>query len=97
MLEVSGDRVVIGIGNTVTAAVHADNLAKAGVSAPTVAIRAGDKVRVKQGAKDYTGNSLASFVYQTVYTVQELSGKRAVIGLNGAVTAAISTDNLYRV
>ena len=84
-------------GNTVTAAVHADNLAKAGVSAPTVAIRAGDKVRVKQGAKDYTGNSLASFVYQTVYTVQELSGKRAVIGLNGAVTAAISTDNLYRV
>lgn len=96
VLEVSGNRVVIGIGSTVTAAVHANNLAKVGASAPAVAIKVGDKVRVKQGAKDYTGNSLASFVYQTVYTVQEVSGKRAVIGLNGAVTAAISTDNLYK-
>lgn len=96
VLEVSGNRVVIGIGSTVTAAVHADNLAKVGASVPAAAIKVGDKVRVKQGAKDYTGNSLASFVYQTVYTVQELSGKRAVIGLNGAVTAAISTDNLYK-
>lgn len=96
VLEVSGNRVVIGIGSTVTAAVHADNLAKAGASVPAAAIKVGDKVRVKQGAKDYTGNSLASFVYQTVYTVQEVSGKRAVIGLNGAVTAAISTDDLYK-
>lgn len=96
VIQVSGSRVVIGIGKTVTAAVHAANLAKVGASAPTAAIKAGDKVRVKQGAKDYSGNSLASFVYQTVYTVQELSGKRAVIGLNGAVTAAISTDNLYK-
>lgn len=96
VIQVSGNRVVIGIGKTVTAAVHADNLAKVGASAPTAAIKAGDKVRVKQGAKDYSGNSLASFVYQTVYTVQELSGKRAVIGLNGAVTAAISVDNLYK-
>ena len=96
VLEVSGDRVVIGIGNTVTAAVHADNLAKAGMSASAAAIKVGDKVRVKQGAKDYNSNSLASFVYQTVYTVLEVSGKRAVIGLNGAVTAAISTDNLYK-
>lgn len=96
VIQVSGARVVIGIGSTVTAAVHQDNLAKAGTSAPAVTIKAGDKVRVKQGAKDYEGKGLASFVYQTVYTVQELSGKRAVIGLNGAVTAAVNTDNLYK-
>lgn len=96
VIQVSGTRVVIGIGSTVTAAVHQDNLAKAGTSAPAVTIKVGDKVRVKQGAKDYNGNSLASFVYQTVYTVQELSGKRAVIGLNGVVTAAVNTDNLYK-
>ena len=96
VLEAAGDRVVIGIGNTVTAAVHAANLAKVGASAPGAVIKVGDKVRVKQGAKDYSGNSLASFVYQTTYTVQEVSGKRAVIGLNGAVTAAVSADNLYK-
>ncbi len=97
VLEVSGDRVVIGIGNTVTAAVHADNLAKAGTSVPAAAIKVGDKVRVKQGAKDYNGNSLASFVYQTVYTVQEVSGNYVVIGLNGAVTAGMDASSLYQV
>ena len=97
VIEVAGDRVVIGIGSTVTAAVHANNLAKVGSTAQAVAIKVGDQVRVKSGAKDYTGGSLASFVYQTTYTVQELSGKRAVIGVNGAVTAAVNTDNLYKV
>lgn len=56
----------------------------------------GDKVKVKSGAKDYNGKSLASFVYSTTYTIISISGNRAVIGINGAVTAAVHKDNLVK-
>ena len=49
----------------------------------------GDKVKVKPGAKTYTGGKLASFVYQTIYDVLEVSGDRIVIGIKGYVTTAI--------
>ena len=55
----------------------------------------GAKVRVKQGAKDYNGGSLASFVYSTEYTVLESQVKnRVVIGINGKVTAAVRAEDL---
>lgn len=55
----------------------------------------GSKVKVKSGAKDYKGGKLASFVYKTVYTVlEEPKGERAVIGLNGVVTAAVNVKDL---
>ena len=60
------------------------------------AIKEGDKVRVKKGAKSYDGVALASFVYENVYDVIDLNGSRAVIGKGGAVTAAIHIDNLYK-
>lgn len=60
-------------------------------------IKVGSKVRVKSGAKDYNGNSLAAFVYKSTYTVMEISGSRAVIGVNGAVTAAVHINNLVKV
>jgi N-acetylmuramoyl-L-alanine amidase CwlA len=60
-------------------------------------IKVGSKVRVKSGAKDYSGNSLASFVYKSTYTVMEISGSRAVIGVNDAVTAAVHINNLIKV
>lgn len=60
-------------------------------------IKVGSKVRVKSGAKDYSGNSLAAFVYKSTYTVMEISGSRAVIGVNGAVTAALHINNLTKV
>lgn len=61
----------------------------------------GDRVRVVKGAKAYNGVQLASFVYNTVYTVIQVGGKglsddRIVIGLNGVVTAAVKASNLYR-
>ena len=59
-------------------------------------IKVGDKVRVKQGAKSYKGISLASFVYKDTYEVMQLSGDRAVIGKNGAVTTDININNLYK-
>lgn len=64
----------------------------------TVAIKNGSKVKVKSGAKTYTGGNLASFVYKTTYTVlEEPKGDRVVIGLNGQVTAAIHKKNLILV
>ena len=60
-------------------------------------IRVGDRVRVRQGAKTYTGGNLASFVYKTVYDVMQLSGDRAVIGLGNAVTAAVRAADLTKV
>lgn len=65
-------------------------------TAPTPAqgIRTGSKVKVKPGAKTYTGGKLAGFVYSTVYDVQQISGNRAIIGLKGQVTAAMKLQDL---
>ena len=59
-------------------------------------LRVGDKVKVRQGAMTYTGDSLAAFVYQNTYDLQELSGTRAVIGIGGQVTAAVNIKDLVR-
>lgn len=60
----------------------------------TAAIVKGSKVKVAKGAKTYTGGSLAAFVYSTTYAVMQLDGDRAVIGLNGVVTAAVNIKDL---
>ena len=53
-------------------------------SSSTVAtIKEGSRVRVKSGAKTYTGGGVASFVYKGTYTVDELKGDRAVLDKNG--------------
>lgn len=59
-------------------------------------LRVGDKIKVKSGAKDYNGGGLASFVYDTVYTVLEVDGNRVVIGIGTAVTAAVNKYNLIK-
>lgn len=61
-------------------------------AAPKIVV--GSKVRIKDGAKDYNGQSLASFVYDRVYKVIEIDGKRAVLTYSGTVVCAMSTDNL---
>lgn len=53
----------------------------------------GCKVKVNKGAKTYNGKSVASFVYNKVYTVDELKGKRAVLDKDGICTA-FNTDDL---
>ena len=62
--------------------------------APVKTIKVGSKVKVRNGAKTYTGGSLASFVYNTVYDVQQINGNRAVIGLKGQITAAMKLQDL---
>jgi hypothetical protein len=62
--------------------------------APVKTIKVGSKVKVRNGAKTYTGGSLASFVYNIVYDVQQINGNRAVIGLKGQITAAMKLQDL---
>ena len=61
-------------------------------STPT--LRVGARVRVKAGARDFNGNSLASFVYQNSYDVIQISGNRVVIGQGRTVTAAVHKNNI---
>lgn len=46
-------------------------------------IKVGSRVKVNKGAKTYTGGNIASFVYNSVYTVDELKGDRAVLDRKG--------------
>lgn len=56
----------------------------------------GQTVKVRQGATDYNGKIIASWVYNNAYTVMEASGNRIVIGDGKAITAAIRSDNLLK-
>lgn len=57
-------------------------------------ISVGSTVRVKKGAKDVTGTSLADFVYERDHKVKSISGDRVTITYNGVVIAAVHKDNL---
>lgn len=57
----------------------------------------GDRVRVKNGAKDYNGTKLSSAVYTQIYNVIQVNGDRIVIGKGTAVTAAMHKNNLTKV
>ena len=54
----------------------------------------GSTVRVKQGAKDYNGDGLASFVYTRDHVVSEVSDDRCVITFDGVVVAAVHIGDL---
>ena len=61
------------------------------------AIGVGDTVKVKEGAKTYTGQGLAAFVYRREYTVSEVSGDRVVIKFGSVVIAAMNKRDLIKV
>ncbi len=63
-------------------------------TSPTQTIKVGSKVKVKKGAKTYTGGNLANFVYNNVYDVIQINGDRVVIGKGTAVTAAVHKNDL---
>jgi len=63
---------------------------------PTAPLKVGDKVRVKKGAKTYTGGGLASFVYNTTYTVSQINGDRVVINQGKTVIAAVKAADLNK-
>ena len=93
--ELKGDRAVLTVNGQVWAAMNVNSLSKVGgTSAPSSSIKVGDRVRVTN-AVTYTGQSFKTW-YDT-YTVMELKGDRAVIGVNGTVTAAINVNNIEKV
>lgn len=57
-------------------------------------IKVGSTVKVKNGAKTYTGGNLASYVYERNHKVSQIKGDRAVITFNCTVVAAVRTSDL---
>lgn len=101
VIQASGDRVVIGVNGTVTAAVHAKNLEKVSGGAtessgsnPSGTVQKGDRVKVLKN-EVYGGGTFK--VYYDTYDVIQVSGDRAVIGVGNTVTAAVSVRNLRKV
>ena len=60
-------------------------------------ITEGSTVKIKSGAKTYTGGKLASFVYTRKYKVKELIGNRAVVTYLGITVAAVNVKDLILV
>ena len=92
--ELDGDRAVITYGGVTVAAVRVSDLVLADGSGAGGTVKAGSVVRVKQGAKTYTGGGLASFVYSRDHVVSELDGDRAVITYGGVTVAAVRVSDL---
>lgn len=65
---------------------------------PTNLFKKGDSVRVKRGARFTNGVEPYSYVYDTVYTVQQVSasGKETLIGIGSVPTGWIYTEDLYK-
>ena len=62
--------------------------------APKPTIKVGSNVRLSNGAKTYTGGSLAAFMYSRVHKVTQISGDRAVISYGGQIVAAVHLSDL---
>ena len=65
---------------------------------PTNLLKKGDSVRVKRGARFTNGVEPYSYVYDTVYTVQQVSasGKETLIGIGSVPTGWLYTEDLYK-
>lgn len=57
-------------------------------------IKIGSTVRLRKGAKDFNGGSLASFVYERDHKVLEINCDRVVITYEGVVVAAVRKSDL---
>ena len=65
---------------------------------PENLFKKGDSVRVKRGARFTNGLEPYSYVYDTVYTVQQVSvsGKETLIGIGSVPTGWLYTEDLYK-
>ena len=62
--------------------------------APAPTIKVGSVVRLKPGAKTYTGGSLAKYVYLRDHVVSQIVRDRVVITFDGVVVAAVKLSDL---
>lgn len=65
---------------------------------PVNLLKKGDSVRVKRGARFTNGVEPYSYVYDTVYTVQQVSasGKETLIGIGSVPTGWLYSEDLYK-
>lgn len=65
---------------------------------PVNLFKKGDSVRAKRGARFTNGVEPYSYVYDTVYTVQQVSasGKETLIGIGSVPTGWLYTEDLYK-
>ena len=94
VIEVKDDRIVIGIGQTVTCAINIKNVEKIGTTQPNTDIKVGDKVKVLNPIQ-YNGQTFKT--YYEEYDVIEVKGDRVVIGIGQTVTCAININNIKKV
>ncbi len=83
--ELKGDRAVLDKDGICTPFNVKDLILASSTPTPAT-IKVGSRVKVRQGAKTYTGGNVASFVYNNVYPVDELKGDRAVLDEDGICT-----------
>lgn len=98
VISVSGDRVVIGKGSTITAAVSEKNIILASDASNTAVnteIKPGDTVKVTNAVQYDNGQAFKCW-YDT-FEVIAVSGDRIVIGKGAVKTAAVHRDNLQKV
>lgn len=60
---------------------------KTKITSSNLYIKVGDIVRVNEGAADYTGTKVVSYIYDNKYRVDSLKGNRAVLDEKGICTA----------
>ena len=87
-MDIFRSDVAKAMGSSNTSTGSSSNTSTGGV------IIKGSTVRVKQGAKTYTGGNLASYVYTRDHVVSEISGDRCVITYGGVVVAAVRKSDL---
>ena len=65
---------------------------------PVNLFKKGDSVRVKRGARFTNGVEPYSYVYDTIYTVQQVSasGKETLIGIGSVPTGWLYAEDLYK-
>ena len=96
--DVSGDRAVIDKDENRFFSINSPiNVSYLTLATKSPAINKGDAVKIKAGAKTYTGGSLANFVYTRKHKVKEISGDRAVVTYLGIVVAAVNVKDLILV
>lgn len=75
-------------------AIITDDQSSGSAAQTASSIAVGSRVKLKYGAKTFTGGRLSPYTYNRVYTVSQLNGKRAVISYGKTVIAAVNTDDL---
>lgn len=67
---------------------------------PQPEFKVGDRVMIRQGAKNYTGKTtFRGWVYRSKLYIRQLNGDRAVVSVFkvGPVTGAVNTADLYKI